>query len=154
MNILLFEYSQTRMDIISTYKCLCDETRLRILNVLKEGPLCVCHLQEVLEVGQVKISKQLSYLKKFDVLKSKRLNNWNIYELTDKSNSILENNLKCLQDCSQEMGIFKNDLERLESLLNRIDLGEISCPAEIEKLSRGASSSRSHQIKNRKGLGC
>ena len=93
MNILLFEYSQARMDIISTYKCLCDETRLRILNVLKECPLCVCHLQEVLEVGQVKISKQLSYLKKYDVLKSKRLNNWNIYELTDKSNSILENNL-------------------------------------------------------------
>ncbi|MCD8482802.1 MAG: metalloregulator ArsR/SmtB family transcription factor [Verrucomicrobia bacterium] len=51
------------MEIISVYKCLCDEQRLRILNLLKAGPLCVCHLMEILETDQVKISKQLKYMK-------------------------------------------------------------------------------------------
>ncbi|MBK1880639.1 ArsR family transcriptional regulator, partial [Pelagicoccus mobilis] len=38
---------------------LADETRLRILNLLRGGPLCVCHVQEALQLPQPKISKQL-----------------------------------------------------------------------------------------------
>jgi len=36
------------MSLIQIYQCLCDQTRLRILNLLGEGPLCVCHFQEIL----------------------------------------------------------------------------------------------------------
>lgn len=59
------------MDCISIYKCLCDETRLRILNLLQEGPLCVYHVQEALQVPQSKISKQLAYMKNNQLLVSR-----------------------------------------------------------------------------------
>ena len=45
------------MNLVKIYLCLCDEARLRILNPLKEGGLCVCHFQEILGEPQVKISK-------------------------------------------------------------------------------------------------
>jgi DNA-binding transcriptional ArsR family regulator len=51
------------MKLVSIYECLCDATRLRLLNLLLQGPLCVCHLQAVLGESQVKISKHLSYLR-------------------------------------------------------------------------------------------
>ena len=51
------------MDLVSIYQCLCDHTRLRILHALTGGPLCVCHLQEILGEPQVKVSKHLAYLK-------------------------------------------------------------------------------------------
>jgi len=34
------------MKLIKIYKCFCDETRLRILNLLLRSPLCVCHLEK------------------------------------------------------------------------------------------------------------
>jgi hypothetical protein len=46
------------MDLIRICQCFCDETRLRILNLL-----CVCHFQSILDEPQVKIFKHLLYLK-------------------------------------------------------------------------------------------
>ena len=34
--------------LIEIYNCLCDETRLRIVHLLTQSPLCVCHLQDIL----------------------------------------------------------------------------------------------------------
>ncbi len=34
------------MVCVTVYKWLCGETRLRFLNLLRRGPLCVCHVQE------------------------------------------------------------------------------------------------------------
>jgi ArsR family transcriptional regulator len=51
------------MDLVQIYECLCDQTRLRILHLLSQTPLCVCHFQEILEEPQVKISKHLAYLR-------------------------------------------------------------------------------------------
>ena len=41
------------MNLVQMYRCLCDETRLRILHLLKQGPLCVCHFQDILQLPQV-----------------------------------------------------------------------------------------------------
>ncbi len=86
------------MDPIPIYKSLAEESRLRILNVLQDGPLCVCHVQEALQLPQSKISKQLSYLKKHGLLTSRRHNNWTIYELPNPTPELLEENLELLQN--------------------------------------------------------
>ena len=51
------------MEASELYKCLADPIRLRILSLLEQGPLCVCHLQDLLAVPQVKMSKQLASMK-------------------------------------------------------------------------------------------
>ena len=73
------------MEASEIYKCIADPQRLRILNLLEAGPLCVCHMQEILEVPQVKMSKQLSSMKQLGLLKAHREGTWMIYKLVDLS---------------------------------------------------------------------
>jgi ArsR family transcriptional regulator len=104
------------MDLIKIYQCLCDRTRLRILNLLLEGPLCVCHFQEILREPQVKISKHLGYLKRNGLVQGERCANMMIYRLPKKRTPQLKANLACLQDCVQEERAFREDAARLEKI--------------------------------------
>ena len=112
-------------ELCQVYRCLCDKTRLRILNLLSDGALCVCHLQEILNETQVKISKHLAYLKAHGLVESERRANWMIYQISNKTNPILEKNLKFLQDLVSEDPTFKNDLKRLHAM----DTSAACCPS-------------------------
>ena len=107
------------MELLRIYECLCDVTRLRVLNVLAQGPLCVCHFQEILREPQVKISKHLAYLRARGLVAVERQGNWMIYELPAKPSRELKANLACLQDCARENPVFQRDLERLKKLAPR-----------------------------------
>jgi ArsR family transcriptional regulator len=100
--------------LVRIYECLCDATRLRLLNLLSRGPLCVCHVQKILDEPQAKISKHLSYLKTRGMVEVKRDGNWMIYQLPKKRSPELDANLRCLQDCAQEDALFARDLARLQ----------------------------------------
>jgi ArsR family transcriptional regulator len=104
------------MELVEIYECLCDATRLRLLNVLAQGPLCVCHFQEILREPQVKISKHLAYLRARGLVECERRGNWMIYELPAKPSRELRANLACLQDCAGENPVFRKDLARLRKL--------------------------------------
>ena len=46
-------------------KACADQTRLRLINLLAaEGEVCVCHLVDVLDANQPKVSRHLAYLKR------------------------------------------------------------------------------------------
>jgi ArsR family transcriptional regulator, arsenate/arsenite/antimonite-responsive transcriptional repressor len=104
------------MELVQIYECLCDVTRLRLLHVLAQGPLCVCHFQAVLREPQVKISKHLAYLRARGLVEVEREGNWMIYALPKKPSRELQANLACLQDCTRENPVFQRDLARLRKL--------------------------------------
>lgn len=105
------------MKLIQIYQCLCDETRLRIINLLIRGPLCVCHIQKIIGESQVNVSRHLAYLKERDMVEAHRHQNWMIYQLPKKRSLELESNLKCLQDCATTDSLFKSDLGKLQKVL-------------------------------------
>jgi len=102
--------------LVQIYECLCDETRLRVLHVLAQGPLCVCHFQAILRAPQVKISKHLAYLRARGLVECERQGNWMIYALPAQRSRELATNLACLQDCARENPVFRRDLVRLRRL--------------------------------------
>ena len=108
------------MELIKIYECLCDPTRLRLLNILAQGPLCVCHFQEILREPQVKISKHLAYLRQRGLVEAERSGNWMIYALPAKPARELKQNLACLQDCAGGNPVFERDLARLKQLAPRL----------------------------------
>lgn len=108
------------MKVVQVYKCLCDELRLRVLNLLQVGPLCVCHLLEVLECDAVKLSKQLRYMKQLGMLEGEREAQWIVYRLADPEHPLLAENLKCLQDWAGEELAFKADLRKREKIIERL----------------------------------
>src|SRR5688572_33027137 len=101
------------MDLVRIYDCFCDRTRLRILHLLLDGPLCVCHFQDILREPQVKISKHLGYLKRHGMVEAERCGNMMIYRLPKKQPAQLTANLACLQDCAREKRAFRHDAARL-----------------------------------------
>ena len=117
------------MELIRIYECLCDPTRLRLLRLLLQGPLCVCHLQELLGEPQVKISKHLAYLKTRGLVEARREGNWMIYCLPEKPPREFAANLACLQDCAGKDPVFRRDAERLRRL--RARLAKEACPCVV-----------------------
>jgi len=108
------------VELVRIYECFCDRTRLRILNLLGWGPLCVCHVQQVLGEPQVKVSKHLAYLKRRGLVEASREANWMIYRLPRKPPRELTVNLACLQDCAGEDPIFRRDVEKLRKVRSRL----------------------------------
>lgn len=49
-------------------KALSDETRLRILNLIREDELCICQIQAVLKMSQPRISRHVRILKEAGVI--------------------------------------------------------------------------------------
>ncbi|MGM0502799.1 MAG: ArsR/SmtB family transcription factor, partial [Bacillota bacterium] len=79
------------------FKALAHPTRIRILEMLTTGELCVCTLYEELEQSQPNISQHLSKLKKANVVKSRKeglqvfysLKNEKVMQILDLSKEIL-----------------------------------------------------------------
>jgi len=73
------------MDALQFYKCLADETRLKILLlVCQEDELCVCELIEALTESQPKISRHLALLRKCGLMSDRRQGQWVFYRLHDQ----------------------------------------------------------------------
>ena len=99
------------MKLLDLYKCLSNGTRLRIFHLLKEGPLCVCHLQAVLDQSQVQISKTLATMKRYGAVRSTREGTWMIYELADFTDPI-NNHLESLEAVADVYSFFRSDLKK------------------------------------------
>lgn len=120
------------MNIVRIHECLCDRTRLRIVHLLLGGPLCVCHVQEVLSEPQVKVSRHLAYLRRRGMVTVERCGQWMIYRLPDKRTRSLDASFACLRDCGRDEPVLRNDITRLAKLKAR--LGD-ECPACVREPS-------------------
>lgn len=107
-----------KLDLL--YKSLADEQRQRILNLLFEGPLCVCYLQEILDEGQVKVSKQLGFLKRAGLVEASREGFWMIYRLIDPVPPLLQENLLSLRKTAPVAAILAEDLTTREEVFGRL----------------------------------
>jgi ArsR family transcriptional regulator len=124
------------MKLVQIYQCLCDQTRLRILNLLGEGELCVCHIQETLDLPQVKVSKHLAYLRAHGLAVARREANWMVYALPRHPSAELSANLACLQDCAREEPVFRADTARLRKLSGRFRQSSPICCAPAKSGDR------------------
>ncbi|MGE4589503.1 MAG: ArsR/SmtB family transcription factor [Acidaminococcaceae bacterium] len=98
-------------------KALSDETRLRIINLLYEGELCVCDVMEVLQISQAKASRHLIYLKNAGLAKDRKQAQWAYYSLSKDErlkfiDSLVYDNLRKLE-------AYNTDLANLKEWLGR-----------------------------------
>ena len=120
------------MEASEIYKCIADPQRLRIINLLETGPLCVCHMQEILEVPQVKMSKQLSSMKQLGLLEAHREGTWMIYKLVDPVEGLITANLCYLREAAcGECNQLQRDLTKREKLILKVTKIKNDCPQEV-----------------------
>ena len=97
-------------DSYMLFSALSDETRLRILNLLAEGELCVCDLITVLKEPQSKISRHLGYLRRAKLVEAKKEGLWMHYRLSKPGTKTLQGVLQALNHGRSDFDEFKNDL--------------------------------------------
>lgn len=113
------------MNLTDLYAALAEPTRLRLVNLLAGGPLCVCHLQEILGEPQVKVSKHLATLKAAGLVEARREANWMIYALAAKRTAAFEASLTCLS--ADNDPTLAGDRKRLAKLLTGMPEGSPAC---------------------------
>ena len=70
--------------LADTFRALADPTRVRILDALSHGELCVCDLAAVLRVSQSAVSHQLRLLRGLRLVRPRRDGRVVFYALDDK----------------------------------------------------------------------
>jgi len=95
------------------FNALADETRLRILNLLHEGELCVCDVMRVLNVPQSKVSRHLAYLRRAGLVKARKEGLWMHYRLSKPS-------IKTFSAVMDALGHGKFDFEELKEDLKEL----------------------------------
>jgi ArsR family transcriptional regulator, arsenate/arsenite/antimonite-responsive transcriptional repressor len=72
-------------DLVTLFQALGDRTRLRLLNLLAAGEICVCYFIDVLDDPQPKISRHLAYLRRAGLASARRDGKWMHYSLARPS---------------------------------------------------------------------
>ncbi len=116
------------MEFKKLYKGLSDGHRVRILNLLEDGPLCVCHLMEILSLDQVKVSKQLRYMKELGLVDGERQAQWMVYRLLEPEHPLLARNLECLREAGEAELPLVEDQKKRAAILERIERDQDPCP--------------------------
>lgn len=135
--------------LVQIYECFCEPTRLRILNLLSQGPLCVCHFQGILGETQVKVSKHLGYLRERGLVRAVRHQNWMVYALPQNQTEELARNLACLRECAASDPAFERDLKQLRAMGPREDWEAYGalCAGEVSVAGGAAQGSGSGGVR-------
>ncbi len=98
------------------FRALADESRVRLLNLLLEGEICVCELGEALALPQPRISSHLLYLKRAGLATMRREGKWRHYAIPDELNGARATLLHCVRFSLREIDVLQRDLARLRRL--------------------------------------
>lgn len=66
------------------FKAFCDEKRLRILELLRDGEKCACVLIEHMEIGQSSLSYHMKILCESGIVESRQVGKWTHYKINDE----------------------------------------------------------------------
>lgn len=70
-------------ELVRAHKALAHPGRLRILAMLRGGPLCVCQMTAVLKLAPSTVSAHLSELRRADLVTERKEGKWVEYRLAD-----------------------------------------------------------------------
>ena len=100
------------VDVLVVLKAIGDETRIRIVNVLRKDVLCVCDLEKILNISQSNASRHLAVLRRSRLVTSEKKAQWVYFSLNQRlidSHPFLQ---EILDNELEPVAFFRKDLER------------------------------------------
>lgn len=107
-------YMDSLKNFTKILKTLSDENRLRIAFMLLYKPLCVCEINEVLDIALSTISAHLKSMKYSGIIEDKKEGRWVIYKIVNNDNLI--ELIKYLYDKVKDDPVVIRDMEKLLTL--------------------------------------
>jgi ArsR family transcriptional regulator len=102
--------ADTVADLDLLFRGFADPTRIRILNLLVAGELCVCDIVELLGLPQSTVSRHLRYLHRTGLVEVARYWKFAHYRLAKPELAVHHTLLGCVRTCFR--GIAQLDRER------------------------------------------
>ncbi len=87
----------------AAFKAFADPTRIRILNVLSAGELCVCDIVDILRLPQPTVSRHLAYLRRAGLVDATREWKFAHYRLSAPGDPVHASLLACVHDSFPEV---------------------------------------------------
>lgn len=96
------------------FKALADKTRLRILALLGNNEVCVCHIHDSLGVPQPTASRHLAYLRKSGLVAARRDGVWMHYQVSTTLSPAIRGVIAAAVDALQQVPATSNDRKQFQ----------------------------------------
>lgn len=128
------------------FQALGDRTRVRLLNLMSDGEVCVCFFVEVLDEPQPKISRHLAYLRSAGLVSARREGKWANYAITMPGQPTVRRALEAVLES------FRDDRELQR---DRTALARACCstrvPEQLRRAPRPAIAATTSAVTDRDG---
>ena len=91
---------------------LADPVRIRLLNLLAAGELCVCDLTRILGLPQSSVSRHLAYLRRAGLVETEQKGKFAYYRLSKPRNTVHRSVLTCVRSAFPETPLLERERGR------------------------------------------
>ena len=131
-------------DLEGYFKGLSDATRLRIMNLLLQGELCVCDIQRIVDGSQPTISRHLNYLKHSGLVLDRRDGLRVFYRVAKEKGTDLKALHQFLRKVFKGKDVLEDDLKELKDAMAR---GACAIPTPIRTVGPVAGNTTSNRTR-------
>ena len=110
----------------NTFKALADQTRLRIIGLLRAGEICVCDIHGSLGLAQPTVSRHLAYLRRSGLVATRKEGLWVHYRLAELPDPVMQALLDAVTHAIGHVQAGDRDRKRLAT---RIELTPLTSVA-------------------------
>ena len=101
-------------ELENVFKALADKTRLRILALLGNNEVCVCHMHDTLGLPQPTVSRHLAYLRKSGLVAVRRDGVWMHYQLSRSLSPVIQDLVAAAVNALQQVPATTQDRKQFQ----------------------------------------
>jgi ArsR family transcriptional regulator, arsenate/arsenite/antimonite-responsive transcriptional repressor len=101
-------------ELENVFKALADKTRLRILALLGNNEVCVCHIHDSLGLPQPTVSRHLAYLRKSGLVAARRDGVWMHYQVSTSLSPAIHGVIAAAVDALQQVPATSQDRKQFQ----------------------------------------
>jgi len=124
------------------FEALADHTRLRLLNLIAQGEICVCFFTAILHAPQPTVSRHLAYLRKSGLVDARRDGKWIHYSLHQPEHASAARVLNAVLKELRQDPEMQKDLETLQKACCAVRLPRALADAPRPALRASAPAKR------------
>ena len=101
-------------ELENVFKALADKTRLRILALLGNNEVCVCHIHDSLGVPQPTVSRHLAHLRKSGLVAARRDGVWMHYQVSTSLSPAMQGVIAAAVAALQQLPVTSLDRKQFQ----------------------------------------
>ena len=93
-----------KVEMVKIFTAFCDDTRLKVLELLQSGEKCAAVLLEQVSVGQSTLSHHMKILVESGIVTARKAGKWTYYSICEGGRQYASELLKRVTDITRERG--------------------------------------------------